>query len=72
MSDEAAKQVYDEARLGQGYTWGKNPGVLVIDFSCGFTDPDCSLGAEMTAEIEATRRLLDAARDTSRSSEARG
>ncbi len=63
MSDEAAKQVYDEAKLGQGYTWGKNPGVLVIDFSCGFTDPDCSLGADMTAEVEATRRLLDAARD---------
>jgi maleamate amidohydrolase len=36
--------------------------VLVVDFSCGFTDPDCPLGADMTAEVEATRRLLDAAR----------
>ena len=62
MSDQEAKAVYDEARLGQGLTWGKNPGVLVIDFTCGFTDPECSLGADMTAEIEATRTLLDAAR----------
>ena len=62
MSDQQAKDVYDEARLGQGMTWGKNPGVLVIDFTCGFTDPECSLGADMTAEIEATRTLLDAAR----------
>jgi maleamate amidohydrolase len=36
--------------------------VLVVDFSCGFTDPECALGADMTDEIEATRRLLDAAR----------
>lgn len=63
MSDKEAKAVYEQARLGQSFTWGKNPGVLVIDFSCGFTDPECSLGSDMTAEIEATRRLLDAARD---------
>lgn len=63
MSDQQAKKVYDQAGLGQGFTWGENPGVLVIDFSCGFTDPECSLGADMTAEIEATRTLLDAARD---------
>jgi maleamate amidohydrolase len=63
MSDEAAKQVYDRAQLGQAVTRGSNPAVLVIDFSCGFTDPECTLGADMTAEVEATRRLLDAARD---------
>jgi nicotinamidase-related amidase len=37
--------------------------VLVVDFSCGFTDPECPLGADMAGEVEATRRLLDAARD---------
>jgi nicotinamidase-related amidase len=42
---------------------GSKPGVLVIDFTCGFTDPECSLGADMTAEIEATKTLLDAARE---------
>jgi nicotinamidase-related amidase len=37
--------------------------VLVVDFSCGFTDPACTLGADMTPEVEATRRLLDTARE---------
>jgi nicotinamidase-related amidase len=41
---------------------GESPGVLVVDFSCGFTDPECPLGSDLSAEVEATRRLLDAAR----------
>jgi nicotinamidase-related amidase len=36
--------------------------VLVIDFSCGFTDPACRLGADMTPQVEATKQLLDVAR----------
>lgn len=63
MSDEQARQVYAEAKLGQSFTRGQHPGVLVIDFSCGFTDPGCSLGADMTSEVEATRKVLDAARE---------
>ena len=63
MSDEAARQVYDAARLGQSVTLGERPAVLVVDFSCGFTDPECALGSELTAEVEATRRLLDEARE---------
>jgi nicotinamidase-related amidase len=62
VSDEAAREVYSRAGLGQNVTLGSRPGVLVVDFSCGFTDPECTLGAEMTAEVEATRSLLDAAR----------
>src|SRR5262249_12459030 len=31
--------------------------------SCGFTDPECQLGADLSAEVEATKRLLDAARE---------
>ena len=63
MSDEQAKQVYEKAGLGQSVTLGQRPAVLVIDFTCGFTDPECTLGSDMTAEVEATRRLLDAARE---------
>jgi maleamate amidohydrolase len=63
MSDEQAREVYEQAGLGQAVTRGSNPAVLVIDFSCGFTDPACTLGADMTAEVGATRRLLDAARE---------
>ena len=62
MSDEAAKAVYEKAGLGQAVTLGDRPAVLVIDFSCGFTGPDCPLGSDLTSEVEATRQLLDAAR----------
>jgi maleamate amidohydrolase len=62
MSDEEARRVYAAARLGEAVTMGDRPAVLVVDFSCGFTDPECALGSDLTAEVEATRRLLDAAR----------
>jgi maleamate amidohydrolase len=62
MSDEEARRVYEEARIGESVTLGQSPAVLVVDFSCGFTDAACTLGADMTAEVEATKRLLDAAR----------
>ena len=62
MSDEQANEVYAKAGLGESVTLGSRPAVLVVDFSCGFTDPECTLGSDMTAEVEATKRLLDAAR----------
>jgi nicotinamidase-related amidase len=63
MSDEEARQIYANARLGESVTMGSRPAVLVVDFSCGFTDPDCALGSDLTPQVEATRRLLDAARE---------
>lgn len=63
MSDEQARQVYERARLGGSVTLGERPAVLVVDFSCGFTDPECALGSDLTAEVEATRRVLDVARE---------
>ncbi|MGH3093386.1 MAG: isochorismatase family protein [Gaiellaceae bacterium] len=62
MSDQEAREVYERARLGGSVTLGERPAVLVVDFSCGFTDPGCALGADMTDEIEATKRLLEVAR----------
>jgi maleamate amidohydrolase len=62
MSDEQAKEVYAAAGLGQSVTLGSRPAVLVVDFSCGFTDPECRLGSDLTPQVEATKRLLDAAR----------
>jgi len=62
MSDEQAKEVYARAGLGASITLGSRPAVLVIDFSCGFTDPECSLGSDMTEAVEQTTRVLDAAR----------
>ena len=62
MSDQQAREVYAAAGLGQAVTVGSRPAILVVDFSCGFTDPECTLGADMSAEVAATRRLLDAGR----------
>jgi maleamate amidohydrolase len=64
MSDDT-REVYERARLGGSLEPGKSPAVLVVDFSRGFTDPACSLGADLTPEVAATRRLLDAARERS-------
>jgi nicotinamidase-related amidase len=63
MSDEAARHIYAKARLGESVTMGSRPAVLVVDFSCGFTDPACPLGSDLTPQVEATSRLLDVARE---------
>jgi len=62
MTDDEAREVYAKARLGESVTLGSRPAVLVIDFSCGFTDPASTLGSDLSAEVEATKQLLDAAR----------
>jgi maleamate amidohydrolase len=62
MTDDRAREVYARARLGESVTLGSHPAVLVVDFSCGFTDPESTLGSDLTAEVDATKRLLDAAR----------
>jgi len=62
MSDEEARRIYAKAGLGESVTMGSRPAVLVVDFSSGFTDPECPLGSDLTAEVEATRRVLEAAR----------
>ncbi|MDI3341294.1 MAG: isochorismatase family protein [Sphaerobacter sp.] len=60
--DAQTQAIYQRARFGQAVPRGQNPAVLVVDFSCGFTDPACALGSDLTPEVEATRRLLDVAR----------
>jgi maleamate amidohydrolase len=62
MSDET-REIYERARLGQSVTLGTRPAVLVVDFSRGFTDPESTMGSELTREVEATNRLLAAARE---------
>jgi maleamate amidohydrolase len=62
MTDRQAREIYARAGLGESVTLGSRPAVLVVDFSCGFTDPGCPLGADLGAEVEATKHLLDAAR----------
>lgn len=62
MSDEEAQRVYDRLGIGGAMTPGVRPAVLVVDFSCGFTDPSYAAGSDLSAEVRATRRLLEEAR----------
>ena len=62
MSDETGR-IYERARLGGSVTLGTRPVVLVVDFSRGFTDPECTMGSDLTGEVMATTRLLAAARE---------
>ena len=62
VSDET-REIYERARLGQSVTLGERPAVLVVDFSRGFTDPECTMGSDLTQEVEATHHLLVTARE---------
>jgi maleamate amidohydrolase len=62
VSDDTGR-IYERARLGQSITPGSRPAVLVVDFSRGFTDPECTMGSDLTSEVEATTRVLAAARE---------
>lgn len=59
MSQE---QVYEAAGFGGAVVRGTRPGIVVVDFTYGFTDPQYPTAADMSAEIAATRRLTDLAR----------
>ena len=62
MSDDT-REIYERARLGQSITLGARPAVLVVDFSRDFTDPESTMGSDLTREVEATNRLLGVARE---------
>lgn len=53
-----------EKFAGFGYKigMGERPAIVVVDFENAFTDPNSPLGSDFTAEVNATRKLLDAAR----------
>lgn len=53
---------YDWAGFGRSIRRGRHPALLVVDFTYGFTDPTYPTGADMSAPVHATRRLLDTAR----------
>lgn len=61
--DEETRRVYERASFGGSVPLGTRPAVIVVDFSCAFTDPASPLGADMTSAVQACRRVLDAARE---------
>jgi len=60
MSQE---QVYKAAGFGQPVPRGSAPAIIVVDFTYGFTDTIYPTASEMSAQIAATRRLTDIARN---------
>jgi maleamate amidohydrolase len=63
MSDQETEQVYERAGFGATVRRGERPAVVVVDFSRGFTEPRFTTGADLSAEVAATGRLLSAARE---------
>lgn len=60
--DEDVGRIYERAGFGAAVARGRRPAVVVVDLSRGFTEPRFATGAELSAEVAATRRVLDAAR----------
>jgi nicotinamidase-related amidase len=63
MSDHETSRIYDAAGFGASVRRGERPAVVVVDFSRGFTEPRFPTGADLSAEVAATARLLEAARE---------
>jgi len=62
MSHMSKESIYQRAKLGEKIGWGKRPVLIVVDFQKGFTMPESPMGGDLTAEVEATKRLADACR----------
>ena len=62
MSDDDTKTIYERAGFGGAVRRGARPALVVVDFSRGFTDPQYPTGADLSAEVEGTARLAEAAR----------
>jgi len=58
---EDTERIYERAGMDNLMGYGDSPVVLVVDLQTGFTDPDCPLGGDLTAVVDRTNRLLDAA-----------
>jgi maleamate amidohydrolase len=54
--------IFKQQGFGQKLGFGKSPGVLIIDFTVGFNDPEAFGGGNISEAIKRTEVLLDAAR----------
>ena len=65
MTSTSEQDFFRQRGFGLSIGFGQRPAVLVIDMIRGFTDPTMMLGADLSPQIAATRKLLDAARSRS-------
>jgi nicotinamidase-related amidase len=63
MADSETERIYARAGWGQSIRRGSRPAIVVVDFTRGFTEAQYATGADLTAEVRATARLLAAARE---------
>jgi nicotinamidase-related amidase len=66
-ADRTPEEILDDYRrhgLAGEVGFGTRPAVLVVDFIRGFTEASSPLGADLDAEVEATARLLEVARQS--------
>jgi nicotinamidase-related amidase len=59
---EDVGRIYGRAGFGASVERGARPALVVVDLSRGFTEPRFPTGSDLSAQVAATRRLLDAAR----------
>lgn len=57
------EQFFRERGFGRRIGFGRKPALLVVDLTRGFTDASRPLGSTLDGQVEATNRLLTAARD---------
>lgn len=53
---------YGRAGFGGAVPRGPRPALVVVDLTRGFTEPAFATGSDLTAQVEATNRLVGAAR----------
>lgn len=64
QSDQEMAAFFASRGFGLRMGFGERPAVVVIDFMNAFTDASMPLGANLDREIEATRQVLAAARQS--------
>lgn len=62
--DEETRKLYNERGLGGRQGAGTRPALVIVDLNRGFTDPASPLHCDTDGAVEATARLLEAARSS--------
>jgi nicotinamidase-related amidase len=65
MSSEREQKFFKSRGFGRTLGFGERPAVVVVDLINGFTRREMPLGSDLDSEIEATVKLLQAARAVS-------
>ena len=60
---EDKQAIYEQADMDNRVGYGEEPALLVVDLQTGFTDPENPLGGDLTAVVERTNDLVDAAHE---------